>query len=208
MNPNQQENLMQTQVLNLNDVEETVNYENKTSKRPAIMLAIAGLFAIVVGIAYPYIMSAIDGEEEVVTKKETTTNTSTLTCTITTPANADGTDTITTINFNLEDDKLQNYTKVLEVTPTAGNATGSVTIQTLLTNYKALEATTIDGYVISTSQTATGIKSTLNIDLTKLDVTRLTDIHKGNTFTNVEYALNTDSTTLSTNLTSAGYTCS
>ena len=44
------EELTRTQVLNLSDFEQVTKYEKSTSKRPAIFLAILGLFCIISGI--------------------------------------------------------------------------------------------------------------------------------------------------------------
>lgn len=214
-----QEDLTRTQVLNLSDVEKVASYEKKTSKRPAIFLAIAGIFAIIVGIAYNPIMTAIDGEEELVQNEsnsgdvnngdvvENNSQVETLSCTISQAGNSDGTDTTTTIVLSFNDLKLQSYTKSLTVTPTVGNTAGPTTIQTLLQSYKSLEANQVNGYSISTQQVDTGIQSNISIDLSTLDKNLLTDVYRNNTFTNVEYDLNTPKDTVTTALTTAGYVC-
>ena len=46
-----QEELAKTQVLNLTDVQEIANFEKKTSKRPAVLFAIAGILAITLAIS-------------------------------------------------------------------------------------------------------------------------------------------------------------
>lgn len=216
-----QEELLKTQVLNLNDLEKVAKFEKKTSKKPALVLAIIGVFSIMAGLSYPYITTALRGEkiesnnsETIVDDNDNINNIAskvqeeTLNCTYTQTGNQDGTDTAIALNFIFSEHKLQSYTKIMNITPTLGSTIGPVTVQNLLPAYQALELTPLTGYTITTIQTETGgMQSTINIDLATLDKTTLTPAHIGNSFTNVEYELNTEKTAINTNLTSAGYIC-
>lgn len=215
-----QEELLKTQVLNLNDLEKVASFEKKNSKKPALILAIIGIFSIMTGITYPYITTTLSGEKTVNNNSGTMTDNSennniaskiqeeTLNCTYTQVGNQDGTDTAIAINFIFNEHKLQSYTKIINIIPTLGSTTGSVTIQNLLPAYQALELTPLTGYKITTVQTETGgMQSTINVDLSTLDKTTLTPAHIGNSFANVEYELNTEKTAISATLTAAGYIC-
>jgi hypothetical protein len=54
------EELTRTQVLNLQELERIAKFERQTSKRPAVLFAIAGILAITMGVFYPNIMMAVD----------------------------------------------------------------------------------------------------------------------------------------------------
>ena len=54
------EELTRTQVLNLQELERVAKFEKQTSKRPAVLFALAGVVAITMGIFYPNIMMAVD----------------------------------------------------------------------------------------------------------------------------------------------------
>ena len=53
------EELTRTQVLNLSDFEKVAEFEKSTSKRPAIFLAILGIFCIMSGFAYNPILNIV-----------------------------------------------------------------------------------------------------------------------------------------------------
>lgn len=209
------EDLTKTQVLNLTDLEEVAKYEKKTSKRPAIMLACTGLFAIIMGITYPFLMSAIDGGEsqqlssKVEKRKvdDTSNIKEEVVCHIAQPNNPDGTDTITTLTLIFNQDKLESYIKILNVNATVGNTTGPITVQNYLTGYKAFETNAIPGYSVLSQQTETGMAATVTINLQLLNKATFPEMHKTNPLTNVEYDLNADKNTIVTSLTATGYTC-
>ena len=54
------EELTKTQVLNLQELERVAKFERKTSKRPAVLFAIAGILSLTLGLSYNNIMMAID----------------------------------------------------------------------------------------------------------------------------------------------------
>lgn len=220
--PMSQEDLAKTQVLNLTDVKNVAKYEKKTSKKPAIFLMILGLLAIAAGIAYPYIETFIGDRtatEQKTSKKEKTETTDDagstqqniaedrLTCFLAQTGNADGTDTTITYLFAFSNNQLQNYTKTLNIVPTAESTIGATTIQTLFPAHQALDAVQINGYTHTTQQVESGIQVDVAVDLLQFDPTTLPDTHKVDTTSNVEYVVNTDKTTIQTTLTSTGYTC-
>ena len=60
------EELTRTQVLNLQELEKAAKYEKKTSKKPAAVLAILGVFSISLGLCYPSLnnmLSSRGGED-------------------------------------------------------------------------------------------------------------------------------------------------
>ncbi len=204
-----------TQVLNISDVERA--YRNKNNKRPALMLAFAGLFAIVMGILYPIIMSSLEDEEtpsEPVTEEkeenpaESETANSELACTYNAVASVDGVDTKIDINFTFNDNKLTNFTKTQNITPTAGSTVGATTLTNLATSYQALNTTDeLPGYSLETTATQSQVTSILTVDMTVIDKTKLADQYKANTFTNVLYEKDQTKEQVMATAQTEGYTC-
>ena len=57
--------LTKTLVLNFNEVEDIAKFEKKTSKKPAIIIAIIGLFAIFTGVVYPSVYSMVKKDNNI-----------------------------------------------------------------------------------------------------------------------------------------------
>ncbi len=208
-----QENLTKTQVLNLNDVEKSAK-DNKDNKKTVMIIAFVGVFAIVAGLISQFVFSGSDEEDNKPSKSNVADKndkknqeSNTLVCSLEQMGNADGTDTTTSLSFVFNERKLQNYSKTLAVNPTAGNENGVLAIQYLFTNYKQYETIPINGYTIITEQRGTGIQSSVNIDLTVLDKNTLTDAHRQNGFTNVEFNLDEEKEMIKDNLVGLGYSC-
>lgn len=221
-----QEELAKTQVLNLSDVQEIAKFEKKTSKRPAVLFAIAGLLAITLGFSYPKIMMAVDSigaddtnyrmeepEEMEVTpgKEETATpqvGQNITKCTFSNPQNTDGTAGVAIYDlvFN-ENNQLQSYTMTLTFDPIQGNSAGLTAVQGYYNSYKALDSIPLNGYKIETTYTDTGMKSVVTVDLTTFDKNTLTDGHRANYFANVPYNLNDAKDVITQQLTANAYIC-
>ena len=103
-----QEELMKTQVLNLQDVEEAARYEKATSKKPAILVAVIGFFAIFLGTSLPFVNSLMNQKDtslktdKTIEKKQILNTESNLNCTYTSLNNPDGTDTVLEASGPLE----------------------------------------------------------------------------------------------------------
>lgn len=214
-----QEELAKTQVLNLNDVKELATFERKTSKRPAVLLAIAGIFSITVGFAYPNIMTALDNAP--IVREETTettagedkdilnkVQTNEQVCKYVSPQNSDGTSgTATyTLQYN-ENNQLQSYTMVLTIDPLPGNAQGVVATQKVYNDYKTVDAVPLAGYTMTTTLTDTGMKAVAIVDLTKLDKATLTQAHLSNYFAQVPFTLGDSKDKVVQFLTPGGFIC-
>ena len=108
-----QEELQRTQVLNLKDVEEVASFERRTSKKPAIIIAVIGALMILFGSTFSVVQSMTAkkvNEQKTVQKRKidkTTDNQakveqSYLNCTATAPNLPDGTDIIYTIKYTFD----------------------------------------------------------------------------------------------------------
>lgn len=223
------EELAKTQVLNLSDVEKVANYEKATSKKPAILIAIIGIMCISIGAIYPSVLTMMSSDsidkkpqEEKATKNDPALSEDStsqarveeviptkVTCQTASNGNPDGTDTSLVINLNFENNKLKSFSKQYAANATAGNPTGLTTIQNLINGYKYFETVPIEGYQISTIPTETGNGFFVNIivDLKTFNPQTFPTTHVYNDLTNVTYLLDTDQTTLVTQLTTNGYVC-
>lgn len=214
-----QEELAKTQVLNLSDVQEIAKYERKTSKKPAIFFAAAGILSITLGLAYPNIMTAIDSaptrfkpnsksveiDSSLIQNKIQENR---MKCVVNSPSNLDGTAGVATYNYVFDEmDKLQSYTMVLEMMPQLNNVNGALAIPNHYNVYAMLDPIKIEGYKITSTLNNDTMKVIANVDLTKLNKQALTPNHLANTFSNVTENLNDDKNVIQQQRTSLGYTC-
>lgn len=189
------EELTRTQVLNLSDLEKVAKYEKRTSKKPALILAILGFFCIATGFSYMGIMNFINIEPvtqkaDIYRKEVPETLDKTILCNYSLLNGTDGTDTTVDMKLNLREGHLVNYTKKMNVVPTLGNeAVGMVTIQSLLPAYQNFEAIQVSGYQIKSLPKGTGFETNVSIDLKNLDQTLLVPAHQSNVSTKIEFLL-------------------
>ena len=218
------EELAKTQVLNLSDVEKLANYEEKVSKKPAIVLGVIGLLVLNIGIFYPKITAFLDrdrDEEEIIynrvdDKVDNTDNTVTdnqvngntqVTCTKTTLAASDGTDTTLTYNLSFVNNALQSYTKLAIINPNPTNPVGVTTIDGLYNGFLSFSQIPVGGYYLQVAKNTSGIVVNVNIELTKLDVMTFPESHKTNNVSNVEFSLNSSKDSVNSALVAEGFSC-
>lgn len=188
------EELQQTQVLNFQEVQKAIKFEKKTSKRPAILVAIVGILSLLFGGSLQ-IANILSPEPQKVQKRDTKQDviveTQTLNCIKTTLNNIDSTNNIYNIVYKFENKKLVEATKEYNISAIPGKADGKASIEKYTKEYENLLNET-PGYKISitpTSNTMLTIK--VVIDYKKLDLTKLNEIQQTKPFTKVEYNKNT-----------------
>jgi len=208
-----QEELQKTQVLNLQDVEETIKFEKLTSKKPAIIVALIGAFSILMGSGI-FAFQTLSAKEPTPTKDKTTIEKkevvspeSYLNCTYTTLNKADGTDTILNVNLTFNYDKLVKIAKTFSINPTVGNPLGPTTVQAYITGYQPFLVQAINGYQMNAVPANDGLVVTSQVDLAIFDPNTLPELHRGNVATSVEYTLNTEKQTIYNDLQGKGFTC-
>lgn len=216
------EELARTQVLNLEELRQVAKYEKKVSKKPALICALIGAFMIMIGAgsqgfiilsqrnAAPTKQTNISERNTNVEKKEPEKVLQALTCSMTSSNNVNGTNTESHFTFAFEDEQLKSETKIFIVDMVAGNALGQSSMQNLQTAYKAYEATngTIEGYNVLTSpRESYGFSVTTQIDLTKLDMSKISNNIQANPQLKVDFPLNTTLETVKGGAESSGYTC-
>ncbi len=211
------EELTKTQVLNLNELERIAKYEKKTSKKPAMILAILGIMCITIGASYNGVLNALNGTTEnsnnSVAHKEldndkTTQPISTLSCKYTNFGSAEGMDTTVDMTLIFNNGKLSNYTKVMNLMPTSGKESEAAgAISQLLTGYRSFENLTIPGYKISSNTKGNGFETIVSLELKTLDPTQLNIYHQSNVVTKAEFAFNDNKETVLQKANELGYIC-
>lgn len=212
------EELTKTQVLNLKDLEKVANYEKKTSKKPAILLAVLGAFLIASGAAYVPIMDILNREpiiEKAVVSKKTLPEpvndaklNEGLICTYNVLNASNGTDMKMVINLHFTDGKLTSYDKIMDILPSVGKeAEGIVTIQNLLSAYQNYEQANILGYSIKSVSKGAGFETKVVVDLEKLDPTTLPSSYSDKAITRNDFVLNDTKEIALTRSKNLQYTC-
>ena len=207
--------LTKTLVLNFNEVEKVAKYEKKTSKKPAFIVALIGIFAIMSGLIYPSIYSLTQKKDKSIAsfRKAKPKIINKLICT----KNSSNTDEKITSNenitLNFKKNKLTDYTKLLTTKTTSTNLTETPkTISNLDTSMNEIKTNTISGYkLITTKKVNKKIINEYNIklivNLKDFDGSKLTDKHKTSNFLNVTYKYKDNAIKVRDNLVKSGYTC-
>lgn len=212
------EELVQTQVLNIEEVRRVANYEKKLSKKPAAICAILGVFMILLGggsqgyITYNQMMIEQNTRQKsVVARKVVDDNLQSntkLTCTLAKAANPDGTNFLATFTYKFTNNKLKGIKK--ELLMDGYNNQGLITIFDQYTVYQSLAAlgSTVDGYSITAGpHDSIGFFVTTDIDLTKVDESKIPAIYSTLVYTNIDYKLDSKSEDIKTAYEALGYTC-
>ena len=209
-----QQELQRTQVLNIDELEKTVRFEKISSKKPAIIVAAIGILFLTFGTTFQ-VASNLKGSskvekrdiaEEVVEKNDVKPATTNLNCNIAATNQADGTDTVYSILYTFEDNKLVGFKKVYTITPTPGNPLGAATVQNYIIGYQPF-LNPIEGYQISVIPTGEGLVVTVEVDYTKLDLTLLNPTQQNHFTTKLDYPLETAKEKIQTDMVTNGLIC-
>lgn len=208
------EELQKTQVLNLQELEETARFERRTSKKPAIILAIIGAIFFLTGTTIQ-IASALKTtpEENTIKNREIEEPIvkevhSTLNCTKTSINNPDGTDTIFNIIYNFTDHQLTGFTKDFTMSENPTAPQGHETIGAYIAGYQNfLEL--LDGYniTVTPNETQTQIKVLVEVDLTRLNLLTVPPIKQTHFSTSIDYELNAKEELIKQDMLNNNYIC-
>lgn len=200
------EQLQQTQVLNFQEVQRTIRFEKITSKKPAIIVAVMGIISLIFGGTLQ-VANTLNSKKETVQKREIKQVVEKKLNTIkNTVDNPDGTNTIYSINYKFENDKLVGFTKLYTITAAAGKETGKKSIENYIKEFDNLLNET-EGYSIEiTSNSNTSITVKVVVDYKKLDLTRLNETQNTKPFTKVDYNKNTSYEIIKNNSEEDGFT--
>lgn len=207
-----EEELQRTQVLNFDTFKQVARYEKISSKKPAIIVALLGVLAIVIGGTYPIVQSQMAKSNEKnkstvqARKREVKPIASELTCTQTTPSVGNGLDQTITIKYNFIDNKLTSFTKELNLGLTAGTTTGQVALQDFI---NALQPFLVqkDGYSVTAKKIENGVVTTTSVDYKTVDINSLPEINQQNGYFNVMYLADTNMEAIKQDMTNYNYIC-
>ena len=222
------EELVQTQVLNIEEVRKVASYEKRISKKPAGICALIGAIMILIGSGYQgYIMYKAGNEfitqDSVVERKvekheekkeigkeeepETILGESELVCALT-KEDTEKDMKVSTLNaFEFTNGKLHALSK--QTTITNITPTGEANIKTQQTAYASLTDVNgqYPGYEITVNQKDTGFYVISKYDLKIVDKTTLPGIFTSNEYLKPDYEINTDYNTIKKDLESQKYYC-
>ena len=204
-----QEELQQTQVINLKDVEEAVRIEKRTSKKPAIILGIVGIAFLLFGSIVQVSTSLKEkkAEEKVIEhrREEKTVKKTYLSCNQT-KLNTNGIDFVYSFSYSFEDSKLVKETKILTAVPTPGNNKG---VEDITKSKESLKKyiNRSQGYNLALTETEKGYTLTTEIDYKEFDATKINVLQKENMATSVDYAANTLEETIKEDMLEKKFVC-
>lgn len=210
-----QEELQRTQVLNLKDVEEVASFEKRTSKKPAIIIAVIGILSITFGGTFSFVQSLTSKPVDTTVEKRKVEDVETfaeedkidtLNCTRTTLNNADGTDIVFNINYSFKNNGLAYFTKTYTVTQTPGNPLGLQTIKSYVTGYQPYTIE-LDGYSINVTPKETAITAVVDVDLEQLNLTTFPEFQQTHESTKLDYYVGTEKEVVNADMTSKGFLC-
>lgn len=221
------EELTRTQVLNLQELEKAAKYEKKTSRKPAAILAVIGVFSISLGLCYPGVNSMLNSRKveskPTVSERrekdnvvdENVLDSPSFTCTFRQENVTDATLVNTTYNFQFLDmGTLKYYEKVMDISVASPVTQTPASIVSLDTSLANLVQTPITGYLLEKTPSAStnpsvvdGYQAKLAVDFQQFNLATLTTLHTTNTFANVEFNAQDTWESIQARLVSLGYTC-
>lgn len=213
------EELQKTLVLNLADFEETTRIEKMTSKKPAITVALIGIFSIALGLGFPFVQNLASKQEEnktIVENREDYTeedyesnlnnNEEKVLCNFDRMIE-DGTHVTSVAELKFRDGGIVAFTRTTTINPIPGNGFGPSTIQAINTLMQPL-LHQMDGYKLSVRPTIEGgtvIEAV--VDYNTLDFTMFPEKQQTHYATSVDYASNTPKEQVLPDMAMRGFTC-
>lgn len=217
------EELVNTQVLNIEEVRKVASYEKSISKRPAVICALVGAILILIGggtqgyITYKQNQAALSNkpepiaERKVEEKEETliTKGNTDLTCTLTMSKNANGTSYTSTFDYIFSDDKLRFVKKVLELDALPNDQAGLISMTNLKKAYDSYAAVLNprDGYIMQVTPRETGFTLLVEIDPYIIKTTSLEENYRANQFINLDGEYNSSTKSIKDKVEAQGYKC-
>ena len=201
------EELQQTQVINLKDLEEVVRFEKRTSKKPAIILGIIGLALLIGGSSFQIatvLKEKREAEEKIIEQRRNqVVEKDYLSCEQTKSAN--DLDYKYSFSYDFENQKLVKATKVLSISPTPGKPNGAAEVTKYKDEIRKIMKTT-DGYESSLTDIDNGFIITTNIDYNELDLEEVKEQNK-NIAISVDYKKNTLKSVITSDMKNKNFIC-
>lgn len=212
------EELQKTLVLNLADFEETARIEKMTSKKPALIVALLGVFSIALGFSFPLVQSftardktedtIVENREEYETDEEDVvlSTEEIVTCTFDKIV-GDGTHVVSIADISFNNGVISSFVRTTTVNPIPGDRMGPNTVLTYNAMIQPL-LVQMDGYGVTIEPTVEGgTKITTTADYSKLDFTVFPQKNQTHFTTSVDYASNTPKEQVLPDMATRGYVC-
>ena len=210
------EELQKTLVLNLADFEETARIEKMTSKKPAITVALIGIFSIALGLGFPFVQSLatkteenktiVENREEYEEPEENLITEDKVLCNFDRLID-DGTHVTSVAEIKFRYGGIVAFTRTTTINPIPGNGFGPSTIQSISTILQPL-LHQMDGYKLSVRPTVEGgIVIEAVVDYDTLDFTMFPEKQQTHYATSVDYAANTPKDQVIVDMGTRGFTC-
>ena len=218
-----QEELQKTQVLNLKDVEEAARFEKITSKKPAIIIAIIGALFLTFGTTFQIAKTlSAKNNDRVIENRETEAlpeENKNLICTL--QETSQGTDTLMTIDYFFENNKLTEFTKTFTVSVVPNDPNGPNTYKLYVSGFAPF-IKQADGYTITVTPNAdnTQLTSVVNAKLSEINLEDTKFLEQQNKLFKVsitraatagqkehDFPMNTEKSVIKKDMTAIGYTC-
>ena len=203
--------LTKTLVLNFNEVEKVAKYEKKTSKKPAFIVAMIGVFAILSGIVYSNVYSL--NNKKISKFRKTPKIINKLICTKESTNSDEKTISNENITLNFKKNKLYDYIKSYSIKSTSDHIDKTPkSIEDLNKLINEVNKNNISGYKLTINKKDNKkIISEYNlkilVNLKEFDDSSLTDKHKKNELLNVIYNYKDNAFKVRKDLVKSGYTC-
>ena len=209
------EELQKTQVLNLQEVEETIRFEKATTKKPAIIVAIIGILSITIGSSFQVVSGlSAKKQENTIQKKEIIeestidkVKTTSLSCNTTFLNQPDGTDIDFSILYTFEDNKLVSFKKENVIKPTPGVEAGIQRVEQYKIDYQAFLNPKVGYQITMAPKDTNGIVVTVQVDYKTLDVATLSPVQNNHYSTSLDYPIDTTFEVVQADMLSKGYQC-
>lgn len=207
-----QEELQRTQVLNLQDVKAVARYERRTSKKPALIVAIIGILLLTVGTTFQVSSSLkaarennkVEKRKKALAEKQETS----IKCSKVSADNGDGTSSNYIIVYNFDEDGLVGFTKTLTLNTIDPTNPATASIENFYNNY-AQYLNQVEGYKVEAiiNDTKTQFVSSVTADLTKINMLSFPEIQQIQYSTKIDYALTTSQDKIKDDMIANSYTC-
>lgn len=211
------EELQKTLVLNLADFEETARIEKMTSKKPALVVALLGVFSIALGFSFPLVQSftardkteetIVENREEYESEEEPIlSNEDIVTCTFDKKLD-DGSHVVSIADITFRNGVIVAFTRATTVNPIPGNGFGPSTVKLYNTMVQPL-LVDMEGYKVTIQPTQeSGTLITTTVDYDKLDFTMFPQKNQTHFTTSVDYASSTPKEQVLPDMETRGYIC-
>lgn len=201
------EELQRTQVLNFDDFKKIARFEKISSKKPAAIIALVGIFSIMLGASYPAINSMIsknntnnNNNSTVQARKTDDATSSKLTCSKAITNNPTLNETVDIV-YNFENNKLESLTKDFTIISTDASIIEG--FKNALPPYLVEQS----GYQVSVKEIEGGLKTTTTVDYKTLDATLIPQLNQDNYRFNIDYVKDSLKDLITSDMAAKEYIC-